>query len=57
MNQSHRKQTQVSPGEKTLKQRVYYFSEKKTSRSTGNTMLQYLRVCDHNANNYINYKN
>ena len=57
MNKSHREQTQFSPEEKTLKQRIYYFSEKKSSGSTGNKMLEYLRIFNHNANNYINYKN
>ena len=56
MTKSHREQTQFSPGKKTLKQRVYYFYEKRSSRSICNTTWQYLRDSDHNDDNYINYK-
>ena len=56
MNKSHKEQTQFSSEKKTLKQRVYYFYEKKSSRSVCNTIRQYLRDSDHNDDNYINYK-
>ena len=36
---------------------ICYHTDKQTSKSTHNTILQYLRDSDHNDDNNINYKN